>query len=105
MNSPTVPTNPSPTPAGTTYNVAGTVASPTSASVGGLVVQLVDKTVGPDVPLGATQTDAAGRYQLRVSIAPDALAARLKTQPDLQVRVSAGATFLAASPVRYNASP
>jgi GH18 family chitinase len=88
----------------TNYKVTGTVASPTSAGVGGLRVQLVDKTVGPDVPLAITTTDAGGQYQITVAISAASLAARNKTKPDLQVRVSAGQNFLAASVVRYNAS-
>ncbi|HEX5272213.1 MAG TPA: peptidoglycan-binding protein, partial [Gemmataceae bacterium] len=69
--------------ANATYTVTGRVASPTSAAVGGLQVQLVDKNPGPDVPLGSTTTDAAGRYQLTVVVTPASLRQRLKSRPDL----------------------
>jgi GH18 family chitinase len=92
-------------PAGlTTYTVTGTVISPDSAGVVGLLVQLVDKTAGPDVPLGLTTTNAGGQYQISVGISPTTLQGRLKTAPDLHVRVFTGQTFLATSAVRYNAS-
>jgi peptidoglycan hydrolase-like protein with peptidoglycan-binding domain len=87
-----------------TYTVSGRVASPNSAGAGGLIVQLVDKNPGPDVPLGSTTTDGAGTYQLTVVVSPVSLRQRLKTRPDLQSRVSQGQTFLAASDVKYNAS-
>ena len=44
--------------AGSTYTVTGTVSSPTSASVVGLQVQIVDKNVGGDVVLTSATTDA-----------------------------------------------
>lgn len=86
------------------YVVSGTVSSPDSVSVGGLTVELVDKDVGPDVPLATTKTDTWGNYTVRVTISPESLRKRHKTSPDLQVRVSSGSTFLAASDVQYNAS-
>jgi hypothetical protein len=88
----------------TTYTVTGRVTSPDSASIGGLIVQLVDKAAGPDLPLGVMTTDATGHYKISVSISSATLQSRLKGQPDFQVRVSVGQTFLAASKVRYNAS-
>jgi Putative peptidoglycan binding domain len=92
-----------------TYIVTGTVSSPTSASVGVLTVQLVDKNVGGDVNVASTTTGSDGSYKISTMIAPDTLRARHKTSPDFQVRVSAGAaataqTFLAASSVQYDAT-
>ena len=86
------------------YTVNGAVSSPTSAGVGGLSVQLVDKNVGADVPLAVTTTQADGSYTVTAVIAVPALQQRHKTRPDLQVRVSAGTTFLAASSVAYDAA-
>jgi GH18 family chitinase len=88
---------------GDPYTISGTVTSPDSASVGGLQVSLVDKGVGPDAPVAATTTDTRGRYSIAVTISTAALQVRRKTQPDFQVRVSAGATFLAASEIAFNA--
>lgn len=87
-----------------TYIVSGTVSSPDRAGVGGLHVQVVDKNVGPDVPLGNAVTDQQGHYQARVVILPASLQRRQKAQPDLQVHVIAGNATLASSAVRYNAS-
>ena len=84
------------------YTVVGTVSSPDRAGVGGLRVQIVDKNVGQDVPLTEAVTDERGRYTAH--FAASSLQARGKAQPDLQARVYAGETFLAASEVRYNAS-
>ena len=68
-------------------------------------MQLVDTDAGSgDVLLGETTTDPGGRYEVSVAVSPAALEARHKTQPDLQVRVLSGSTFLAASEVRYHAS-
>lgn len=83
------------------YDVTGRVSSPDSPSVGGLRVQIVDKNIGPDVVLGEATTDERGRYRLRFSAATFTGG---KQQPDLQARVFAGTTFLAASAIRYNAS-
>ncbi|WP_199307266.1 neuraminidase-like domain-containing protein, partial [Alkalinema sp. FACHB-956] len=86
-----------------TYQVTGKVSSPVSAGVEGLRVLVVDKAVGEDVTLVATTTQSDGAYQATF---PDTLIRqRGKTQPDLQVRVFQGDRFLAASEVRYNASP
>jgi Neuraminidase-like domain/Putative peptidoglycan binding domain/Salmonella virulence plasmid 28.1kDa A protein len=87
-----------------TFTVTGVVASPDSASVGGLSVELVDKNVGEDVPLGAATTDNQGNYRITAVISPASLKKQHKTKPDLQARVSAGKTFLAASQVQYNSS-
>jgi hypothetical protein len=89
---------------GNTYAVSGTVVSPDRAGVGGLTVQIVDKTVGPDALLATTMTDSWGNYTVSVSVSPTLLRERRKTQPDLQVRVSVGTTYLASSDVRYNAT-
>jgi peptidoglycan hydrolase-like protein with peptidoglycan-binding domain len=86
-----------------TYTATGTVSSPTNPGVGGLNIQLVDKNVGADVALSATTTDALGAYTATAVISLPSLIQRRKTRPDLQVLVSAGKTFLAASSVAYNA--
>jgi len=82
------------------YIVTGKLASPNRGGVASLRVQVVDKNVGKDVPLGETITDEGGSYQ--ISFAPYALTA--KNHPDLQARAYAGQEFLAASEVRYNAT-
>ena len=92
------------TVAETTYTVTGVVSSPSSVSSGGLNVQLVDKNVGGDVPLAAATTDPGGNYSVSAAVALIQLQQHHKATPDLQVRVSAGATFLTASSVAYNAA-
>ena len=93
--------------AASTYTVTGTVSSPTTAGVGGLSVQLVDKNVGGDVAIGTAVTNASGNYTITAVIGSPTLSTRHKTQPDLQVRVSSGSgtaqTFLAASSIAYDA--
>lgn len=84
------------------YTVAGTVNSPDRAGVGGLRVEIVDKNVGREVSLAETKTDERGRYQTNFGGA--AFSERGKQQPDLQARVYAGESFVAASEVRFNAS-
>jgi hypothetical protein len=84
------------------YIVEGGVASPDRAGVGGLRVEVLDRNVGQDVLLAETMTDERGRY--RVSFESSPQRERAKKQPDLQARVYAGRTFLAASDVRYNAT-
>lgn len=84
------------------YVVAGTVTSPDRAGVGGLRVVIVDRNVGEDVSLASTTTQRTGQF--RVRFGPKQLAARQKSRPDLQARVFAGKTLLAASKVAYNAS-
>jgi hypothetical protein len=94
-----------PTAPDLTYTVDGTVSSPDRAGVSGLQVSLVDKNAGPDVQLATGVTDNRGRYRISVVITGASLAARSKTQPDLQARVSTAAgVFVAASKVHYNAS-
>ena len=86
------------------YTVTGTVRSPALPGVGGLTVELVDKNIGGDQALASTQTGSDGSYAfsgLAISLAY--LARHHKRQPDLQVRVSAGDGFLAASAVAYSA--
>lgn len=85
------------------YQVHGRVASRVSASVGGLRVVVVDKHVGEDLVLADATTDARGNYQVSFSQAD--LGGRGKEKPDLQARVFSGKQFLAASEVRYDASP
>src|SRR5258706_4717440 len=85
------------------FTVTGTVASRTHPGVGGLRVEVVDKNPGlDDAKLGEGKTDERGRYQAELNLEP--LRARAKKEPDLQARVYAGQTFLAASEVRYDAS-
>ena len=96
--------NPNPTAPDLTYTVDGTVYSPDRAGVFGLQVSLVDKNTGPDVLLAQAVTDSRGRYRISVLITGASLAARHKTQPDLQARVSAAGVFVGASKVHYNAS-
>jgi peptidoglycan hydrolase-like protein with peptidoglycan-binding domain len=84
------------------YTVSGTITSPDRAGVCGLRVQIVSKHVGPDVPLTETTTDGSGHYNARFTAR--SLLNGNKTQPDLQARVYAGQTFLAASHVHYNAT-
>src|SRR5262249_8111505 len=57
-----------------------------------------------DVGLGSTTTDSLGRYRITLTVPDGTLQARLKTRPDLQVRILSGDTFLAASEIRFNAS-
>ncbi len=91
--------------ASTVFVVTGTVSSPDRAGVGGLSVQLVDKGVGADAPLGApAATDGHGAYKISVTISLAQLQKRMKTQPDLQVTVSAGSTLIGSSDVIYNAT-
>jgi hypothetical protein len=86
-----------------TYSVSGTVTSPVSTAVGGLTVELVDRNIGADSSLTSGSTDSLGAYRLNVVITLESLSLHHKTKPDLQVRVSAGTTFLAASNVVYDA--
>jgi Neuraminidase-like domain/FHA domain/Salmonella virulence plasmid 28.1kDa A protein len=86
------------------YTVTGTVATPALPGVAGLTVQLVDKNVGADQLLGTTQTASDGGFGFAsLAIPLKYLAGHHKTEPDLQVRVSAGQQFLAASEVVYSA--
>src|SRR6266540_964982 len=87
---------------GATFQVDGRVSSRTSAGVGGLRVQIVDKTVGADVQLAEAVTAESGEYNAAFTGA--SLRERGKERPDLQARVFAGESLLAASEVRYNAS-
>ena len=79
-------------------------AAAVRAGVSALQVSLVDKNTGPDVQLATAVTDSRGRYRISVLITGASLAARFKTQPDLQARVSSNGVFVAASKVHYNAS-
>jgi len=85
---------------GTPYTVTGTVYSPALPGIPGLAVQLVDKNVGGDTVLAATQTGSDGQYAITVTVTAAYLSAHAKTSPDLQVHVSAAAAVGAApSPV------
>src|SRR2546425_5704354 len=99
------PGGPGPPAAGPTDRfVEGRVFSAERAGVGGLRVEVVDKNVGTDdVGLASGDTDAHGGYRVQYSMAR--LRERGKGAPDIQVRVYAGKTFLAASEVRYDAGP
>ncbi|HEX2852658.1 MAG TPA: neuraminidase-like domain-containing protein [Opitutaceae bacterium] len=96
---------PSPAPNGGAldHHVEGRVGSKTRAGTGGLRVVIVDRGIGADVTLAEAKTDLHGAY--RASFPATAARARGKTLLDLQARVFAGTTFLAASEVRYNAGP
>ena len=90
--------------------IAGKISSPTSTAVGALFVTIVDKTIGEDILLATVRTRSDGSYSLTLE---NTWLQRGKTQPDLQARIftiSDNTTdqdlrFLAASEVRYNASP
>lgn len=85
------------------YHVIGRVVSRVSASTDGLRVVLVDKSVGGDIPLAEAITSSRGYYEASFSQA--GVRGRGKEKPDLQARVYSGERFLAASDVRYDASP
>lgn len=85
-----------------TYFVEGKVASRSSAGVGGLRVEIVDKNVEKDHLLARAVTDENGAYQVNFNDAD--LRRRGKARPDLQARSFKDDTLLAASDVRYNAS-
>ncbi|GAB93890.1 neuraminidase-like domain-containing protein [Gordonia rhizosphera] len=85
-----------------TYHVEGRVVSRVSASVDGLRVVVVDKSVGGDVVLAEATTDVRGNYE--VSFLDGELMRRGKQKPDLQARVFSGGHFLVASTVRYDVS-
>ena len=86
------------------YTVTGTVAVPALPGVAGLTVQLVDKNVGGDTVLSSTQTGSDGSYSFTsLGIPLKYLTEHHKTEPDLQVQVSAGTQFLVASQVSYSA--
>jgi hypothetical protein len=88
--------------AGITYKVSGTISSAAHASVGTLLVELIDKNIGGDQILARTETTANGAYAFSTIITPAELKLHNKTQPDLQVSVLAGSTVLATSEVTYN---
>ena len=83
--------------------VSGRIYSAQRAGLGGLRIVVVDRNAGPDVLLAEGLTTDRGTYTIQYSTA--ALSPLAKTAPDLQVRVLAGTTLLAASDVRYGASP
>ena len=90
-------------PPAETYVVFGRIVSTERAGVGGLRVEAVDKNVGADTPLMKGATESSGNYSLQFPSAE--FTRRGKAAPDVQVRVFSGETLLAASDVRYNASP
>jgi hypothetical protein len=84
------------------FTVSGHVVSASSAGVGGLIVHIVDKGVGPDFPLTEASTDADGAY--RATFPARRLADRNKARPDLQAQALRGNALLGASEVRYQAA-
>jgi ABC toxin-like protein/neuraminidase-like protein len=86
----------------TTFQVEGKVVSRVRAGVGGLLVQIVDKTIGDELNLAEAVTDESGAY--RVTFTDISLRNRGKARPDMQARVFAVNKFLAASEVRYDAT-
>jgi hypothetical protein len=84
------------------FTVSGHVISASSAGVGGLIIHIVDKGVGPDFPLTEAATDADGAYL--ATFPAGRLANRNKPRPDIQVLVFRGDEFLGASEVRYQAA-
>jgi hypothetical protein len=83
------------------YTVSGVVSSSDRPGVKDLRVDVMDRNVSGDVLLTSASTDDRGRYKATF---PASLLRELKKQqPDLQARVFADKTFLAASEVRYNA--
>lgn len=97
------PSGPGDTDGSDAYQVDGRVTSRVSPSVGGLRVVVVDKSVGGDTLLAEAKTDPRGGY--RASFSGADLKRRGKEKPDLQAKVFSGERFLAASEVRYDASP
>lgn len=82
--------------------VIGRVFCNERAGVGGLRVQVVDRNVGEDVPLGEAVTDDVGNFT--VSYSKEKLIERGKAAPDIQARVTNEQKVIAVSDVRYNAS-
>jgi hypothetical protein len=85
------------------YSVSGRVYCASRAGTSGLMLLVVDKNAGPDVPLGRGSTGPGGSYSIQYPIIT--LTRRNKKSPDLQVRVFNGTALLGASDVRYNAAP
>jgi hypothetical protein len=88
---------PAPEPA-----VHGRISSRSSASVGGLRVEVLDLNVGADRIVAETTTDARGLYS--TPYPREKLGDGQKTRADLQVTVVIGDRVVARSVVRYNAS-
>lgn len=86
-----------------TYYVTGRITSPDRAGVGGLLVEIVDRSAGrDDLPVGRTTTDASGRYELQFTV--PSVREHLKQRPDLRARVYLGKSLLGESGVRYDAA-
>lgn len=85
------------------FVVCGRVYGEDGAGTGGLRIEVVDRKVAGDFVLAETTSDDAGRYT--VSFSPERITRQGKSAPDLQVRVSDGATVLGASEVRHDATP
>jgi hypothetical protein len=91
-----------------TYQVNGKIVSSNSASVGNLKVVIVDKNVGGDVQLVATNTDDSGNYTISFIYYNPAAAVK-KSQPDLQAKVfvadnPAAIALIGTSDIHYNAT-
>ena len=82
------------------YQVTGRVSSPNSASVSGLLMQIVDRNVGQDVVLAQGVTDVRGFYKLSFTAKPEGQA---KEQLDLQAKVFSRRALVGTSEVRYDA--
>src|SRR5713226_8009382 len=84
------------------FSVSGRVYSAVSAGVGGLKIELLDKSAGPDLLLALATSDERGLYSIQYSPAP---ALQLgKSAPDIQLRALAADALVGASDIRYDAS-
>ena len=87
------------------YTVTGLVASPERGGEPGAAVAIVDRNVGEDVQVASATTDARGWYAVTFKLKLDAACQRHKDLPDLQAQVRSDEKTVAASEVRYDASP
>ena len=85
------------------YLVSGCVYSKDRGGTGGLRIEVVNRNGAGGVVLAETTTDDTGRYS--VSFTPHTTTRQETSAPNIQVRVSDGATMLGASKMRYNATP
>lgn len=85
-----------------TYEVSGRVVSGIKAGLGGLIIHVVDQSVGQELVLATTTTNDSGTYHVHFD--NTALTKRGKAHPDLQVRVYSGDSLLQSSAVLYNAT-
>jgi hypothetical protein len=90
------------TPTG--YQVSGNILHPNGRAVSSVVVKAFDKGICEENPLGATKTDAQGRYLIKYN--PKSFTAPTKTAADLVVRVYPNPRSkepIASSPLIINA--